>query len=392
MAHQITTREDGIVEAMYANRPGWHGLGEVFDVGGNSAPTSEEAMRLAHLDWSVEKSPCYHTYTREIEREIVGGPQDGGTKTETENVTEEVKGSYVIRRSDTRDVLGVVGERYSPFQNAEAFQFMDSLQQDGIMRYDAAFSLSGGSRVCLLARLPSVDFTGRGTVDGDAATGIGNWRSDDANLRYLLVSTSHDGTSGIDFLPTSMRVECANMLAIALNSGKYRVSMRHTGDLQSKLGQVRKYLSLFDEKFTQHAEGMRILANSGYTKEQAAEYINTIFPAPVLEIPEDASQETTRKLTKAHGRAEKKHDKEILEVREAFNGESNRRLGKTWWRLVNSVTWTADHGETLNNQRGTKREKQERRFLSQIEGPHQELKSRAFDTALEMCKATSAVA
>ena len=82
--------------------------------------TSEEALRLAGLDWNVVQEPIYTPFREKIE----------GFKAN-------------VRDSD-RKVLGVVSDRYKVIQNVEAFSFTDELLGQGV-RYETAGSLSGGS-------------------------------------------------------------------------------------------------------------------------------------------------------------------------------------------------------------------------------------------------------
>src|SRR4051812_50128951 len=56
-------------------------------------------------------------------------------------------------RSDTRDVLGVVGEGYEPLQNASAFAFCDAITDSGRAHWIGGGSTRGGARVHALMRL-----------------------------------------------------------------------------------------------------------------------------------------------------------------------------------------------------------------------------------------------
>ena len=94
-----------LVETMYATREKpWHGLGTVV----KEAPTSEEALRLAGLDWNVVQEPIYTPFREKID----------GFKAN-------------VRDSD-RKVLGVVSDRYKVVQNVEAFSFTDELLGQGV--------------------------------------------------------------------------------------------------------------------------------------------------------------------------------------------------------------------------------------------------------------------
>ena len=54
MSHEIEIRE-GQAQMMYAGQVPWHGLGTAVE----REVTSEAAIRLAGLDWLVEKRPMY---------------------------------------------------------------------------------------------------------------------------------------------------------------------------------------------------------------------------------------------------------------------------------------------------------------------------------------------
>lgn len=84
---------------MYVREKPWHGLGTMVE----EAPTSADALRLAGLDWTVDKKNI----------QVCGGAKIQNFKAN-------------VRSSDGA-VLGVVSDRYKIVQNAEAFAFTDSL-------------------------------------------------------------------------------------------------------------------------------------------------------------------------------------------------------------------------------------------------------------------------
>lgn len=331
MAHEITTGSRGEVMAMYANKPAWHNLGQVFDPGGNDAPDSATAMELANLNWRV-----------------------GLEELELASDATSVKGFYGLVRQDTRECLSIVGERYQPLQNEECFAFLDSLQQDGIIRYESAMALRGGRQIVLLARMPSVDTVAEG----------------DNQLRYVMFSSGHGGY-GIEAIPTSVRVVCANThrLALQMAKGSYGVSLRHTGSLASKLDIARKYLSQFDKEFTLYRDHARKLATGRYTPEQAREYIDQLFPA----LAPDA---TDRQQQARAGKIE--------EVRQHFRSPANSlpSIKGTWWQLFNAVTETVDHGH--KNRRGSVERVKENKFIDTMLGDGATFKSKAFELALAL--------
>ena len=136
---------------------------------------------MAILDWLVEKQPLFTA---------------DGTK---------VAGEFATVRQDTAAV-GVVGNNYRVFQNAEAFDFFDALVADKLAMYETAGSLKGGKRRSFCASIPK-ELRAAG---------------DDVVNPYVLLTNTHDGSGTLRMLPTSVRVVCQNTLNLALgraNSG-----------------------------------------------------------------------------------------------------------------------------------------------------------------------------
>jgi len=326
MAHEISSvnvNGRSVTEAAFALKPAWHGLGTVLD----HAPTSEEAIAAAHLDWSVTRSPL---------KTLAG---------------ETVPDFYATVRMDTGAVLGVVGSRYQVVQNRESFAFLDGLLQDGVMKYESAGALRGGRIVWLLARLPSVDTIAEG----------------DSTLRYVLFSTSHDGSASIHAIPTSVRVVCANTLRIATSGD---IGFRHTSGVADKLEFAKKYLSQFDEKFTLFRDKARTLATCRYSPDQAKQYIEALFPT-----------------VKEEGRSKSIRENKVAAVRANFRNSRQTipSIKGSWWALYNAVSESVDHdGPTRGKRKPIDLEHREQAMLSKVDGNGADFKAKAFSVALEM--------
>jgi len=255
-----------------------------------------------------------------------------------------------------------VGETYVPFQNPEAFAFLDSLVMDGIMRYESAFALRGGEIISVLARLPGVDHYAEG----------------DAGLRYILLSAGHDGNTPIDFLPTSVRVVCANTRRMALQQGKKMIySIKHTGKMGERLSTARKYISQFDAAFTLYTEQAALLATRQASPSQVVEYLESLFPSK----GENGEEK--------EGRGKTIRDNKVGEIRKYALNPANtlRSVEGSWWGLFNAVTMAIDHGDKFTS-RGKDgddgRAFAENKFLSLMDGGLATLKDAAFVRACEM--------
>lgn len=220
------------VESMvYTREKPWHGLGTKVE----EAPTSADALRLAGLDWRVEQKNI----------QLCGGSKVPGYKAN-------------VRSTDGK-VLGVVSDRYRIVQNADAFEFTDSII-GGDVRYETAGSLNGGKKIWLLAKLPETEIAG------------------DKTEPYLCFSNTHDGSGAVRVCMTPIRVVCNNTLNLALDSAKRAWSVRHTGSLQSKMHEARACLRMANTYMGALAEKADRMANTAITRDQLNRILDELFP------------------------------------------------------------------------------------------------------------------
>lgn len=220
------------VESMvYTREKPWHGLGTKVE----EAPTSADALRLAGLDWRVEQKNI----------QLCGGSKVPGYKAN-------------VRSTDGK-VLGVVSDRYRIVQNADAFEFTDSII-GGDVRYETAGSLNGGKKIWLLAKLPETEIAGGKTEP------------------YLCFSNTHDGSGAVRVCMTPIRVVCNNTLNLALDSAKRAWSVRHTGSLQSKMHEARACLRMANTYMGALAEKADRMANTAITRDQLNRILDELFP------------------------------------------------------------------------------------------------------------------
>ncbi len=145
----------GRVALMVAGKAAWHRLGVHIE----SATDSANAIVLAGLDWKVVKVPLSY-------------------RDSTGTIREQTE-SYALIREDTGAMLGGVGSRYAPIQNAQGFAFLDSVLGEFGARYESAGSIHGGRKVFMTVRLPGQDFSVNGTDEVQA---------------YAVLFNPHDGS------------------------------------------------------------------------------------------------------------------------------------------------------------------------------------------------------
>jgi phage/plasmid-like protein (TIGR03299 family) len=289
MAHEIETM-------MYAGETPWHGLG-VFV--GQKPVTSEVALRESGLDWTVNKIPLQTAFNTPISTHCA------------------------IERETDGKVLGVVGSKYRPMQNGEAFSFLDSLVSEGEMRYHTAGSLRGGQRVWLLGKIGSHEVVPNDRVD-----------------QFVMLYNSHDGSSALRVLWTEVRVVCANTARMALSSAKSGdgIAVRHTVNMERRVSEAAKVLGLAKSAAEVTADFHKRLAATAWTDADFKAFIESLVPD--REIVEKGQRNTRRENVRD----------DLLDL---WNGKAIGSeiagVSGTAWAAYNAVTEYVNHHSSVKS-------------------------------------------
>ena len=217
MAHNLNYNDKTGKHSFFSvKEKAWHGLGQIVQ----DYPTSAEAIRFAGLDYKVEKRKLF-TYDNEN--------QNGNPDTDIIIPEIEVPDYFATIRTDSEQVLGVVGKDYEVVQNEDAFSFFDAIVSgsDGI-QYETAGALGKGERIFITAKLPEFIKVGK----------------DDLIEQYLFLTTSHDGFGSIMAAFTPVRVVCQNTLNAAFKNCSNAVKIRHTSNAKERLEQAHKVMGI----------------------------------------------------------------------------------------------------------------------------------------------------
>jgi phage/plasmid-like protein (TIGR03299 family) len=217
MAHNINYNEQTGKHSFFSvKEKAWHNLGQII----SDYPTSAEAIKHAGLNYHVEKRPLF-TYDT--------GNFRGDPDTDIIIPEIEVPDFFATVRTDTDEVLGVVGNDYEVVQNVNAFDFFDAIVggKDGIL-YETAGALGKGQRIFITAKLPDYIRIGR----------------DDLIEQYLFLTTSHDGYGSITAAFTPVRICCQNTLNAALRNHSNAIKIRHIASAVDRLKQAHQLLGI----------------------------------------------------------------------------------------------------------------------------------------------------
>ena len=295
MAHNLEQGSNG--ETAFASRiePAWHKLGTVFE----GELSTSEMLSTAHLNnWNVRL-------------EEISYPAD----------YTKVKTAYSVVRNhpfnNNPDVLSVVGERYKVLQNEELFSFGDGLT-DGGATWETAGSIKDGRVVFGSLSVPR-EFI----LD---PKGIA-----DKTVTYLLVHTSHDGSTALQANITPVRVVCQNTLNMALNGAKQSFKVRHTQTISGRMEEAQRVLGLTNTHMDMFEELARNLYETEITNAQFDKLVADLYPKPD-ELSKMANTKYTEKIDTISNLYK------VASTQEGIRG--------TKWGALNALTERVDYYRT----------------------------------------------
>lgn len=323
MAHNLSKdKKSGKVAFASGNgQVAWHGLGQVVE----GMMTSQEAIKLAQLDYEVGKFPIFAN---------IGGQQF------------EVPNNFGTFRLDTNENFGVVGNVYQIVQNRDAFGFFDNLVGEGAAIYETAGALGIGEKIFITAKMPNDIIRIGGT--------------DDVTETYVVLTSSHDGSGSIVAMVTNVRVVCQNTLNQALKSSTNKVKIRHTTNVHAALNQAHELLGITHVLTKELNECFNMLAKKTVTDTQVKELASLIFTSKGKK-----EEESTR----------------IANLKDKFfqayyTGIGQEKILGTAWGVYNGVTHYLSHVKEYKNESTM--------LESLLGGESQKINQLAFDTLMAL--------
>ncbi len=279
MAHLVQTMA-------YVNATPWHGLGNQL----SPKQPLEVWQREAGMDWSIESSPVHYKGNEQLR---------------------QFTDAKVLYRSDTGEALSVVSSRYKEVQPREVLEFYRDLVDIGGFELETAGVLKGGRKLWALAR------TGQEIM----------LRGGDCVKAYLLLATACDGTLATTAQFTSVRVVCANTLAMATNDSGGAIKVPHSTKFDAD--SVKQQLGLGIGAWQRFIVDMRKLSDRPVHPFEARRYL--------VELMGDVN-------LPFHSQPNSKALKRMFELYAGLGmGAALDSANDTAWGLVNAVTQFVDH-------------------------------------------------
>lgn len=310
----------------YVGQTPWHGLGNSL------APKQplEVWAKQAGMDWQIQESEVRFM-----------ADQVGHLGT-----IHTFADQKVLYRSDTKQALSVVSQRYQVVQPREVLEFYRDLTEIAGYELETAGVLKGGKKFWALAKT------------GQSATLKGN----DLVKGYLLLATSCDGTLATTATPTTIRVVCNNTLTIAVNGATQAIKVPHSTKFDALA--VKQQLGVAVSQWDAFMYRMRMLSERKVKSHEAMNYfLRVLCDTSAANAGEPATLVNERALKK---------------VQSLYDGQGHGAAldsaKGTAWGLLNAVTEYVDHEKRARST--------ESRMDSAWFGQGAAIKQRALDSAL----------
>ena len=209
---------------------------------------------------------------------------------------------------DDGHIYGFVSENYNIIQNADAFDFINYIDED--IKFIKAGETYNGL-VYIIGELPEVNILG------------------DKFIPHIIFQNSFNGGYSLATSICPLRIVCQNQFNIAFKESNSTFLIRHTKNADTKMkiaGDTLRNISHYMNIFNKKAE---LFASRKVTPALVEKFINHMFP------------EKEAMTEKALNNLEEEKNKFLA----AYNNEDNNNFKGTAWGLINGLTDYITHKE-----------------------------------------------
>lgn len=284
----------------YVGETPWHGLGNVLP----EKQPIEVWQDKAGMAWSIESAPV------NFMAHAVGNL----------STIHAFPDQKVLYRSDSKEPLSVVSNRYQVVQPREVLEFYRDLSEIAGYELETAGVLKGGKKFWALAK------TGQSTT----------LKGSDAVNGYLLLATSCDGSLATTATPTTIRVVCNNTLSIAIKGATAAVKVGHRSQFDAQA--VKRQLGVAVSQWDSFMYNMKVLSERKVKTHESMNYFLRVIC------------DTKPAGNDSGGLINERALKKVQNLYEGAGKGSDLDSAKgTAWGLLNAVTEYVDHERRARN-------------------------------------------
>lgn len=256
----------------------------------SEAKTLDEVLEQAKLNYNVIKAPVYTMKDGELV---------------------EYKDRVATVNEKTGDTFGIVSPKYEICQNAQAFDFINSVTDD--IEFVKAGTTHTGM-VYIIARMKNQ------TILGDEFT------------PYIIFQNSHNGEYTLKATISPLRIVCQNQFNLAFKESSSTIAIRHSSLLESKMDEGRVLLEStadYIQNFKTTAEELAAVKIDYRKKKRLLDKMFQVTPEMAKRAVENVEAKKARFL-------------------EAYESEDNQNFKGTAWGFLNAYSDYTTHQPLTN--------------------------------------------
>ena len=219
----------------------------------------EQAIKTAGIDFQVDKLPLQAS---------VALPTSNNPSLRLQRLVDVPKKSLTVR-TDTGEVLGIVGDTYGVIQTHDILNVMEALCGDG-WEPEWAGSRRGGAETFMFGKLP---YKMRNYPDVTPYMGFFN---------------SYDGSSSLRVASTSIVPSCTNAFAATFGrkrkSGAGKFSFRHTSNVWNRIEDARTALGLQIAWAQNMDDEIGYLLDQPFDYQSGKAFVETLIPLQQVKV------------------------------------------------------------------------------------------------------------
>jgi phage/plasmid-like protein (TIGR03299 family) len=221
----------------------------------------------------------------------------------------------IIRNASGGNVqhLGITGTGYAVIQNEQHVKFLDLLAGESGANFQTAGYMKDGQIAFVSMKLPE-----SARIGGQDLTDF-----------YLTAVNYHDGNGSFTVMVTPIRVNCSNVMNLALKQSVRSIKIRHTqGSVAGMLGDARRALDITHTYTEQFTNAMNFLVGEEVTNAQFDALVAGLF----------ASAEGAGEATVTRNENKATVVKGIY-----YSSPTQADIRGTKWGALNALTEWSDH-------------------------------------------------
>jgi phage/plasmid-like protein (TIGR03299 family) len=266
----------------------------------SKAKNGTQLLKQAGLDFKVEKRPLYTMVDESYTTETAGGIH-------TKRIPVPNRSAIV---DSTGHIHGVVGSRYTPIQNEDAFAFLDDMYSDGEFEFVKA-GITPSDMVYVVAKLPETRVLG------------------DKFEPHVILQNSHNGYYPFAAVEVPVRVFCQNQFnGLFKRHKESRILIRHTRSAEQRMKFLVE-LKRFNQNYFREFETFAIETSKQKVGDKRLRTImKALFPEPEGDVKPAVID---------------RWEEQVNCFKQAYGADDNQNIKGTVYGVINAFADYATH-------------------------------------------------